>query len=463
MSRSSHLELLATDSQALDPPDSVSHPSEPPDIRKWFSSYIYESPELNTLDGFGDFNGSGEICLEEEKEGKFGENVGKSDDGLLSAGKESSDGIAKCDEYVKSAAMVFEFVPYHLGLRMAVGGIAMVTGSSEALSFCSEPPDIKNWFSSYLHESPPLDATDDFTSSDCDDGKLSTTQKSCRKDTKDVMNFIHVEESRELLSHNRKSDVVVECTNLVKCTNLNDQSVCKDSHDIHLKRSSSTPSQLTSKMVSEQMLPGQETGNHDHDFGGKFGNENAYGKTYNLKLDCSLIENTSPKILNMEINTGSQVGKSLHKSIGTKNCVKDSLVKKELDEIVSAGALDLSEPKGDSWRRPTYKRSIGKENKETNLLGNGFISTRKNSSQANTGNVMRHVLVQTGSLRNEVKPAVILEKDGKMSRKVLFETSNLHSPNVLESTGKWCCPQKNKPSLGPPLKQLRLEQWVRRV
>ncbi|KAL2237898.1 UNVERIFIED_CONTAM: hypothetical protein Sindi_0981500 [Sesamum indicum] len=476
MSRSSRLQLLATDSQqALDPPDSLSLPSEPPDIGKWFSSYIYESPELNTLDGFGDCNGSGEICLDEEKEGKFGENlhVDISDDGWLSPGKESSDGIAKYDESVRSAAMVIEFLPYHIGLRTAVGGIAMhdrkleienlmwgysfvdahcyihcepvteyaVTGSSGSLSFCSEPPDIKNWFSSYLHESPPLDTIDDFTISDCEDGKLSTTQKSCKKDTKDVMNFIHVEESRELLSHNRKSDVVIECTNL-------------DSHDVHLKRLSCTPSLLTSKM---------ETGNHDHDFGGKFGNEDTYGKTYHLKLDCSLIDNTSPKLLNMENNTGSQVGKSLHKSVGTKSCVKDSLVKKELHEIVSAGALDSSEPKRDSWRRPTDKRSIGKENKETNLLGNDFISTRKNSSQTNTGNVTRHVLVQTGSLRNEVKPAVILEKDAKTSRKVLSDTSNLHSPIVLESTGKWCCPQKNKPSLGPPLKQLRLEQWVRRV
>ncbi|KAL0324585.1 UNVERIFIED_CONTAM: hypothetical protein Scaly_2425600 [Sesamum calycinum] len=432
MSRSSHLELLSTDSQALDPSDSVSLASEPPDIRKWFSSYIYESPELNTSDGFGDINGSGEICREEEKEGKFGENrhVGKSDYGLLSAEKESSDGIAECGESVRSAAMV--------------------TGSSGSLSFCSEPPDIRNWFSSYLHESPPLDATDDFTISDCEDGKLSTTQKSCRKVTKDVMNFIHVEESGELLGRDRKSNMVVECTNL-------------DSHYVHLKRFSPTPSQLTSKMVSEQMLPGQETGNPDHEFGRKFGNENTYGDTYNGKLDCSLIDNKSPKLLNIENNTGSQVGKSLHKSIGTKNCVKDSLVKKELDEIVSAGALDLSEHKGDSWRRPTYERSIGKENKETNLLGNGFISTRKNSSRANTGNVTRHVKFQTGSLRNEVKPAVILQKDAKTSRKVLSETSNLHSPNVLESTGKWCCPQKNKPSLGPPLKQLRLEQWVRRA
>ncbi|KAK4434880.1 hypothetical protein Salat_0650900 [Sesamum alatum] len=453
MSRSTHLELHATDSQALDPPDSVSLPSEPPDIRKWFSSYIYESPELNTFDGFGDFNGSGEICLEEKKEREFGENrpVGKPDDGLLSTAKKSSDWIVKCDESVSSAAMVAE---------------EQSANSSFWRNRLFEPPDIKNWFSSYLYESPPLDATDDFTIfdyKDSEDGKLSTAQESCRKVTKDVMDFIHVEESTELLSHNRKSDVVVKCADLVNCTNLDGQSVCKDSHNVHLKRLSSTPSQLTSKMVSKLMLPRQETGNHDHCFGGKFGNGKTYGKTYNLKLDCSLIDNTIPELLNMENNPGSQVGKSLHKSIGTKNCVKDSLVKEELHETVSAGALDLTEPKGDSWRRPTNRRSTGKENNETNLLGNGFISTKKKSSQANTGNVPRHVLVQTRSFRNEIKPAVNTEKDAKTSRKVLSETSNFHSPNVMESTGKWRCPQKNKPNLGPPLKQLRLEQWVRRV
>lgn len=32
-----------------------------------------------------------------------------------------------------------------------------------------------------------------------------------------------------------------------------------------------------------------------------------------------------------------------------------------------------------------------------------------------------------------------------------------------ELSGKWKCPRKGKPYVGPPLKQLRLEQWVRRV
>uniref|UniRef100_A0A453CX32 Uncharacterized protein n=1 Tax=Aegilops tauschii subsp. strangulata TaxID=200361 RepID=A0A453CX32_AEGTS len=32
-----------------------------------------------------------------------------------------------------------------------------------------------------------------------------------------------------------------------------------------------------------------------------------------------------------------------------------------------------------------------------------------------------------------------------------------------EISGKWKCPRKGKPYVGPPMKQLRLEQWVRRV
>uniref|UniRef100_A0A0A9DV75 Uncharacterized protein n=1 Tax=Arundo donax TaxID=35708 RepID=A0A0A9DV75_ARUDO len=32
---------------------------------------------------------------------------------------------------------------------------------------------------------------------------------------------------------------------------------------------------------------------------------------------------------------------------------------------------------------------------------------------------------------------------------------------TLEFCGKWKCPRKGKPSVGPPMKQLRLEQWLR--
>ncbi|KAL6979779.1 hypothetical protein U1Q18_021434 [Sarracenia purpurea var. burkii] len=58
LSNSSH-------SQVLGIADSLSLPSEPPNIGNWFSSYVYESPELNTeyeFEGYG-FRGMG--CLQE--------------------------------------------------------------------------------------------------------------------------------------------------------------------------------------------------------------------------------------------------------------------------------------------------------------------------------------------------------------------------------------------------------------
>lgn len=89
------------------------------------------------------------------------------------------------------------------------------------------------------------------------------------------------------------------------------------------------------------------------------------------------------------------------------------------------------------------------------MTEDGFISVRKRSRGANDENAARFT--------NGVKPMLNHEKNDGIVRKVLSEISNSHYQNIVGSTGKWSCPQKNKPELGPPLKQLRLDQWVRRV
>ncbi|GFP80750.1 hypothetical protein PHJA_000218300 [Phtheirospermum japonicum] len=385
MSRSSSssppLELHASD-----------FPSEPPDIRNWYPSYVYESPVLNTLDGLQDLDGSG------------------------------PEKIIKCNEsdefaYSKCAALV--------------------PGSSESLSFSSEPPDIKNWFSSYLYESSPLDTASDFTISDYkvgEYGKASNAQKSCKQDNKDIVvaGFIDVEESIELHTQIRTSNVVVKCNNLVKDTKLDYRPVDKDVHNVALTPMSPISNQLTSEKVSKQVLPGHRTGNNDLGSVEKLGDINTYAKDYDVKIDFC-----------------SRDGEYFHKSVGRKECVEDSLEKENPPEIASLG-------------RPADSRSIGKENMETELRGNGFVSIRK-SSKENAGNLIRPVQVQFESLGNGVKPALRCQKHAKMSRKVLSDTSNFLSPANMESSGKWHCPQKDKPNLGPPLKQLRLEKWVRRV
>ena len=54
------------------------------------------------------------------------------------------------------------------------------------------------------------------------------------------------------------------------------------------------------------------------------------------------------------------------------------------------------------------------------------------------------------------------QKGGILRRKILRETTNFEHSRVPVVSGKWRCPQKCKPDLGPPLKQLRLEKWVQR-
>lgn len=131
---------------------------------------------------------------------------------------------------------------------------------------------------------------------------------------------------------------------------------------------------------------------------------------------------------------GSQDRKSVYRLANGTDSMKD-------EDIYKAP----SPPKGDSWR------SIGNEN-ESELLEDGFISLRKKSRQENRENVAR--------LTNG-EPMMSKEKGANKEKKVLHDISNMHYQNMLASTGKWSCPRKNKPDIGPPLKQLRLDQWVR--
>lgn len=71
---------------------------EPPNIGNWFSSYVYESPELDSLICFQDFDGAGDTCGKEEITGKIGDNhpavsakqVKPCDDGIESNGFDDS-------------------------------------------------------------------------------------------------------------------------------------------------------------------------------------------------------------------------------------------------------------------------------------------------------------------------------------------------------------------------------------
>ncbi|GLT81531.1 hypothetical protein SLA2020_529130 [Shorea laevis] len=62
-----------------------------------------------------------------------------------------------------------------LRFRVIQAPSLLLPNSLESASLVSEPPDIRNWFGSYVYESPVLDTSDDFKSS-------ANHRRGCEKD-----------------------------------------------------------------------------------------------------------------------------------------------------------------------------------------------------------------------------------------------------------------------------------------
>lgn len=165
--------------------------------------------------------------------------------------------------------------------------------------------------------------------------------------------------------------------------------------------------------------------------------------------------------------------RSSDKSATKLNCMKDSA-----ENLVKAQTeIDLVSPRGNvnfvrgagvfSMSQSTHGRSNNKENEGKEAQRNGFVTTRKSRiAKPNAENSLdmhrqQQTLLECPKGRGMTSRDG--EKDAAVKRKVLSEVSNLEHPDVIGVTGKWKCPQKSKPNLGPPMKQLRLERWVHRL
>lgn len=95
---------------------------------------------------------------------------------------------------------------------------------------------------------------------------------------------------------------------------------------------------------------------------------------------------------------------------------------------------------------------ISSESSEANPLEakgdeNGFVSikSKREDVKSMCGNQKR-VPSCVGKMKKN--------GDESAGRKILGDLTNID-----ERSGKWKCPRKRKPDVGPPLKQLRLGQW----
>ncbi|PSS09694.1 Dentin sialoprotein [Actinidia chinensis var. chinensis] len=427
----SNLSLLNTSlSQDLDTADSLSIPSEPPEIRNWFSSYVYESPELDTVGdllgyGFGD---SG--CVEEKFEGE--ENLGKfrkirNKEELVLGEKVASVGHVKSNNTDENQ---------NLGNPNSI----QVGGSSDSLSLSSEPPHLARWFSSYAYESPALDTSDDFkgsvfTESECEG--VGGNAENCSKEKRENSTDFRATRSDVLASDEKMSS-----NGLVKCKSLDGDNKYDNQHNskgIHVVegKMSSVLIEMPVKTIPGLFLEGKPTRNSDY---GSTSTQS--GEKPSLDAQVSIRKDGNNRESDvMCLNPNASRGWNNRKSPAKSTDRRDSA------EV----------------RKPTCG-SNGKENDRKIFPENGFVSTRSNrSARPNDGSSLkRSGEGHFGGLRNRVTDSSVVGKEGIL-RKPFLETTNFRHNESLEITGKWKCPQKSKPNLGPPLKQLRLEQWVHRV
>ncbi|KAL3499676.1 hypothetical protein ACH5RR_038769 [Cinchona calisaya] len=435
--------------------DSLQFPSEPPDIGKLFSSYVYESPELNSIDDFKDSGppGLAEIEPKKEKEVNFDENgiLEGGHDVLIADGKDTSDGFCNCKSIARNDNCTIE-----------------VLNNSDSLSLSSEPPDVKNWFSSYAYESPAIDTNYEFRSHPNEDkfDEEENDAPNCSTGKEEELTKATKKVRKNDLEGQKISGALVKCTKSDGEKEWEHHNFTKDSPKIDGNNNSavlndSTPQRLSHHILQLEHMQGQGKGSAE-----EFELSIPNGENPFHALNFKFAAEASHVLLNIKSGSGSKTGNLPQTTIQSRDPTKESDkptdFTKVTDTIPHSENLDYF----NLVNRKTENKAIcGHDNKENDAKGfaeSGFVSTR--SKKRDDENSF------TGSLesksyhsRNEITVPPRGNKEATATRKVLQETTNVQAPNLFEITGKWRCPQKSKPNLGPPLKQLRLEQWVRRV
>ncbi|KAL6008440.1 hypothetical protein ACLOJK_033950 [Asimina triloba] len=288
--------------------------------------------------------------------------------------------------------------------------------SSQLLSLPSQPPDIRIWFPSYEYESPESDIDDaghfyeDFSGRN---EERPAKRRACQRSDQD---------SEPKSGHSTLLDTHLPAVNegLPHPTSI-----------------------LLSKKTGEDYRLAQDVSSHK----------------------CNLI----PEVGNGNSSVGDEFHQEKTGGDGGHSVSKIRLSSSK-DEEVQAKRLQ-------SAFSEAADRSINVVEEEGKAIPNdGFRSTKsKKSATENSGMINASMAIPVQALvandrkmsgsvvREEVSAR---ENQGWAGRMALLDRTNLHASEMTvtpEIRGRWKCPQKGKPYIGPPLKQLRLECWVRRV
>ncbi|CAJ2645872.1 unnamed protein product [Trifolium pratense] len=367
---------------------SPSCPSEPPDVGNWFSSYEYQSPNLDsnfTLQD-SDFSRRGSE-QDEEHEEDF--------DRVRVQDKDDSHNEDPC--FTKNL------------------------DHCSSCSLFSEPPDIRNWFSSYNYESSAFDTSSLLSDEEVSDGNKSEEER---------FNF-EVVNKDEGQSENLQLKVCAERNSSFDKTMEGDGSA-RMKKNLTVADTSYLEKILQPCMEDKALQHSLGSTKHKETVNQNHRSSGCNGEARLMSLDTDTCAMRPPKLVQKNDTT------------------KEAESKAEKPDISSSLAKSFS---------------TGSSTCTTNKENDGFVTTRKNSckrsNDENSWKKPEKTLLQCSTSTGAVPLAC--EKSNVTKRKALTEATNLQQSNVMEIAGKWQCPQKRKPDHGPALKQLRLERWVRRV
>ncbi|GMH22790.1 hypothetical protein Nepgr_024633 [Nepenthes gracilis] len=467
--------------------DSVSFTSEPPDIRNWFSSYVYDSPEIDSMEvgvlvsGGTDRYSSKEVATpsKNREDSTIGKEIASN--GFITCKKSGrqktneNSSIGKDIEGLEQnhslhAERTPEQASEEVALKCHDNGQAKVAAA----------PTVKNEGSTYLLEAQPTRENDflPFDSHGSSVMKLRSKEKLLDSGKSTAMDLEAKAKTGNFNCQNN-SEWILPLHRFVggHCQiskRENESSISRENDCLPFDSRGSSAIKLRSE---EKLHDGGVSMEKDLEAKAKIGGINGHNNP-DWILPIPRFVGGHSQSRNRENRSGmsrendylpfGSHGSSINKRMSEEKLL-DGGESMEKDSEAKANIGRINGQNNSDWSLPTcssvggHCRSSNRENKSSMPRKNAFTSTRKSTSaRINDENSLKGL-----KCMNEVtKVKSVSAVDEKMkgtTKKALKESTNLQHSNMLEIAGKWRCPQKTKPNKGPPLKQLRLEGWIHRI
>ncbi|KAF5780617.1 hypothetical protein HanXRQr2_Chr11g0473941 [Helianthus annuus] len=312
-----------------------------------------------------------------------------------------------------------------------------------------EPPHIKNWFSSYEYESFVLETNDNFGFSEHQGSEDFENECSTGNTIKQTEN------SRELVTNGKNEGVLIKCNQSEEHNKCQKQVLESQDSPLLTPEPPSIENWFSSYAYESPVM---DTIGDDHKECMVDCNEKMeFKKEENLCVtpDDLVCEQTS-KCDNVSTKDDKN-STDLPTNAANVNSFENRSEKLEEpgDDFVSCLTKD-DKKSTDLPNNGAHVKSFETESRKFEDSGNGFVSTKSKKENYEKSKRVKGV----GQKRCVDSPVNKMKKSDE--RVTLGDVTNIldeHS-NV---TGKWKCPRKRKPDVGPPLKQLRLGQWFHHV